>query len=293
MFALLVATVLCGIPETHAATQVRIEGNAAIGTRRLKEAAAAELAGLKDPARRQAAADDAAFQMESAGHLAGYAFIEVDYTITGEGDDAAVVFKVREGPRVLLGEVSFAGNKFFTAAQLRPHIAMDHSAPYVEGDVRAGRNALVLRYREEGFGGVKVAEPQITVNADRSAADVRFEIEEGTRFVIADVVFEGDALPESGPTLKRLTSGFLGKPFFARRGQELGNRVTAAFGAQGYPDAAVAVRDEPGAAPGDVVLRVSVASGARVRISRVDIVGNDKTRAGFIRSRIPVRRSRR
>ena len=84
-------------------------------------------------------------------------------------------------------------------------------------------------------------------------------------------------------------AAYLGQPFFERRGLELGNRVTAAFAAQGYPDAAVAVREEPGATPGDVVLRVSVASGPRVRISRVDVVGNSKTRAGFIRSRIPIR----
>jgi outer membrane protein insertion porin family len=135
---------------------------------------------------------------------------------------------------------------------------------------------------------VKVGEPKITLSADRSVADVRFEIEEGTRFVISDVVFEGDALPASGPTLKGLTSGYRGQPFFPRRGLELGNRVTAAFTAQGYPDAAVAVREESGATPGDVVLRVSVASGQRVRISRVDVAGNDKTRAGFIRSRIPI-----
>ena len=44
MFALLVAAALWGAPEAQAATEVRIEGNAAIGTRRLKEAAAAELA---------------------------------------------------------------------------------------------------------------------------------------------------------------------------------------------------------------------------------------------------------
>ena len=96
-----------------------------------------------------------------------------------------MTFEVREGPRVRLGEVSFAGNGFFTAAQLRPHIAIAKSAPYVEGDVRAARNHLVQRYREQGFTGVKVGEPQITLSADRSVADVRFEIEEGTRFVIS------------------------------------------------------------------------------------------------------------
>ena len=287
--ALFAAAVLCAVPAAWAAVEVRIEGNAAVSTRHLREAAAAELAGLKDPAHRQAAADDAAFQMEYAGRLAGYAFIDVEYTITGEDPDAAVVFRVSEGARVMLGEVSFSGNEFFTAAQLRPHIATARSAPYVEADVRAGRNALVQRYREQGFTGVKVEAPRITLNADRSVADVRFEIAEGTRFVISGVLFEGDTLPEAGTVLTGLANGLLGQPFFERRGPELGNRVTTAFAAQGYPDAAVTLRNEPGALPGDVVLRVSVASGPRVRISRVDVVGNDKTRAGFIRSRIPVR----
>ena len=289
VFALLAAAALCCAPEARAATEARIEGNVAIGTKRLREAAAAELARLDDPTHRRAAADDAAFQMEAAGRLAGYAFIEVEYTIAGEDAEAAVVFSVREGTRVMLGEVSFAGNEFFTATQLRPHIATAASAPYVEADVRAGRNHLVQRYREQGFSRVQVSEPQITLSADRSVAAVRFEIAEGTRVVISDVVFEGDALPAGDSALKGLADSLLRQPFFDRRGLELGNRVTSAFAAQGYPNAAVTVLEEPGPLPGDVVLRVSVASGPRVRISRVDIAGNDKTRAGFIRSRIPIR----
>ncbi|MHB8894104.1 MAG: BamA/OMP85 family outer membrane protein [Candidatus Geothermincolia bacterium] len=290
MSALLAAAVLWGAPVAQAATAVRIEGNAAIGTRRLREAAAAELAGLEEPARRAAAAEDAAFQMVSAGRRAGYAFIEVDFAITGEGDDTAVVFKIREGPLVRLGEVSFSGNAFFTAAQLVPHIALERPTPYVESDVGAGRNEIVQLYRAQGFADVKIGEPQLTLRSDRSVADVRFEIAEGTRFVIARVVFEGDELPHPGQVLKGLESSLIGEPYFGRRKLALGNDVTGAFGAQGYPEAAVTVREEPGTLPGGVVLRVSVASGPRVRISRVEVSGNERTRAGFILSRIPVRR---
>jgi len=287
--ALLAAAVLWSATAATAATEVRIEGNDTIGTRRLREAAAAEMAGLEEPARRAAAAEDAAFQMVSAGRRAGYAFIEVESSITGEGVDAVVVFKVREGPLVQLGEVTFSGNAFFTATQLLPHIALERPTPYVEGDVSAGRNEIVRLYRAQGFSDARIGEPQLTLSADRSVADVRFEIAEGTRFVILSVVFEGDALPDPAPDLTALASGPLGQPYFARRKLALGNSVTEAFGAQGHPDAAVTVGEEPGILPGDVVLRVAVASGPRVRIGRVEASGNERTRAGFILSRIPVR----
>lgn len=300
--ALLVAAALCGVlcaapaaraaqtatPAT-AALAVRIEGNDAIGTRRLREAAAADLAGLEDPARRAAAAEDAAFEMESVGRRAGYAFIDVEHAITGEGADTAVVFKVREGPLVRLGEVSFSGNAFFTPDQLRPYIARKGTPPYVAADVRSGRSELLQLYRVQGFSDVKIGEPQVTPRSDRTVADVRFEIVEGTRFVISLVVFEVDALPDAGPVLTGLGTDLQGQPYHGRRGLVLGNGVTEAFTARGYPDAAVTVREEPGKLPGDVVLRVSVASGPRVRISRVEVVGNERTRSGFILSRIPVR----
>jgi outer membrane protein assembly complex protein YaeT len=289
MAALLAAAMLCGAPRAHAATAVRIEGNAALSTRHLREAAAAELAGLEDPALRPAAAADAAFEMIAAGRRAGYAFIDVEYAIAGEGADTAVVFKVVEGPLVQLGEVSFSGNAFFTAAQLLPHIVRERPTPYLAGDVRAGREEVVQLYREQGFTDVKIGEPQITLRSDRSIADVRLEIAEGTRFVISAVVFEGDALPSAGPVIAGLTSSLPGQPFFGRRGLALDNSVTGAFAAQGYPDVAVVVREEPGTLPGDVVLRVAVTSGPRVRISRVEVVGNKRTRAGFVLSRIPVR----
>ena len=287
--ALSVAAVLWNAPATQAATEVRIEGNTAISTRRLREAAAAELAGLEEPARRPAAAEDAAFQMKFAGRRAGYAFIEVEYAITGEGADAVVIFNVREGPLVHLGEVTFSGNAFFTADQLLPHIALKLPTLYMESDVRAGREELVQLYREQGFSDVKIGDPQVSLSSDRSVADVRFEIVEGTRFMISSVVLEGDTLPDAGPLIKGLAFSLPGQPYFGRRGLALDNSVTEAFTTQGYPDAAVTVRVEPGTPPGDVVLRVSVASGPRVRVARVDIVGNKRTRTGFILSRIPLR----
>ncbi len=288
--ALLLAAALSVAPAARAATVVRIEGNAAISTRHLREAATAELAGLEEPARRAAAAEDAGFQMEGVGRRKGYAFIEVEHAIAGEGSDTVVVFKVAEGPLVRLGEVSFSGNAFFTAAQLLPYLTGKGRAPYVEADLRAGRQSLVQRYREEGFADVKIGEPLITLRSDRSVADVLFEIDEGTRLMIAAVLLEGDALPDAGPGLAKLASSLPGQPFYPRRALILGNGVTEVFTAQGYPDAAAVVREEPGELPGDVVLRVTVASGPRVRISRVEVVGNKRTRNWFILSRIPVRK---
>jgi outer membrane protein assembly complex protein YaeT len=287
--ALLAAAVLCAAPAARAATAVRIGGNAAISTKSLREAAAAELAELEDPARRRAGAADAAFQMESAGRRAGYAFIEVEHEISGEGAEAVVTFTVREGPLVRLGEVSFSGNAFFTAEELRPYFASAGPTPYVEADIGAGRRNLVQLYRDQGFPGVEIGKPLTTISPDRSVADVRLVIAEGTRFVISGVVFEGDALPEDGAALQGLASGLLGQPFYERRKLALGNAVTEVFSAQGCPDAAVVVREEPGAAAGDVVLRVSVASGPRVRISRVDVAGNKRTREKLILSRIPIK----
>jgi outer membrane protein assembly complex protein YaeT len=288
LFMPLVAAALWCAPGAHAAMDVRIEGTAAISAKDLRKAAADELSGLEEPARRAAAAEDAAFEMESAGRREGYAFITVEHAFTGEGADAAVVFTVQEGPLVRLGEVTFSGNAFFTAAQLRPHIARESAAPYVEADVRAGMNELVLLYREQGFADVTIREPQLTVHPDRTVADVRFEIAEGTRFMISGLVFEGDPFPSADTTPEKMASDLSGQPFYGRRRLALDNRVTEAFTAEGYPDAEVTVHEEPGESPGEVVLRVSIASRPRVRISRIDLVGNERTRQWFILSRIPV-----
>jgi outer membrane protein assembly complex protein YaeT len=299
---LLIAAALCGVlgvapatPVAHAAKPataapaVRIEGNHAIATRRLRQAAAADLAGLTDPERRAAAAEDAAFEMEAAGRRAGYAFIEVDHAITGAGADAAVVFTIREGPRVHLGEVSFVGNTFFTAEQLRPYIAAAGAPLYVAAEMSSGRSELLRLYRAQGFVDVTIGEPQVTPRSDRTVVDVRFEIVEGTRSVIERVVFAGEVPPDAGPVLTKLAADLQGQPYYARLGLALGSSGTAAFTERGYPDAAVVVREEPGSQPGDVVLRVAVTSGPRVRISRIEVVGNERTGAGFILSRIPVR----
>jgi outer membrane protein assembly complex protein YaeT len=287
--ALLAIALLCAPPAARAETAVRVAGNAAISAKKLRAAAANELKELEDPARRRAAAADASFQMESAGRRLGYAFIEVDHEISGEGAEAVVTFTVREGPLVRLGEISFSGNVFFPAGDLRPYFSGGGPTPYVKADIDAGRRELLLLYRNQGFPAVEIGKPQITFSPDRSVADVRLEITEGNRLLISGVVFEGDALPEGGPALQGLASSLLGQPYYERRQLALANAVTEGFSARGYPDATVAVREGPGAAAGDVVLHVSVASGPRVRISEVTIAGNKRTRSEFIRDRIPVK----
>ncbi|HEY5999823.1 MAG TPA: BamA/TamA family outer membrane protein [bacterium] len=286
---LVAAAVLCAAPPARAGVSVRIEGNAALDARSLREAASAELERLSDPARRPAAADDAAFQMESAGRHAGYAFIEVTSALSGAGDDVTAVFTVREGPLVRLAEVTFAGNAFFPAERLRPLVAAPGTPPYVEADLREGRREVAQLYRDEGFADAQVTGPHVAFSEDRTRASVRFDIVEGTRRVIRAVVFEGDSPQGDADALRQLAASLPGQPYFERRKLGLANGVTGVFGARGYPEATATVRDEPGGTPGEVLLRVTTTSGPRVRVTGIAVGGNKRTRTSFILARIPLK----
>jgi outer membrane protein assembly factor BamA len=92
---------------------VSFEGNEAYDDDRLRKSVAAELERVKEGKDWRMSVDDAAFQMESAYHDDGYNFAVVDYDFGEVLEERKVVFRIEEGPRVLLGEVGFIGNEFF------------------------------------------------------------------------------------------------------------------------------------------------------------------------------------
>ena len=281
-------------PQAPAAeVEIRFEGRRGLGEATLRRAAEEELAAFAQKGLRRADIDDAAHRMELAYRQAGFAFAVVDYRIEEEPERIRTTFAITEGPRVLLERVEPGGNSAFGDDALRRFFEperkplLDTPPPvFIRNEVLSAVAAITEHYRDHGYLDIAIDAPDIRFSEDRSRATVHLSIREGPRYVIREIILEGEIPEETREPLASLREELTGQPMIARRRGILQNRIEEIFAEQGRPDATAAVRQVSAGQDGAVVLAVAITSGEVVTIREITVSGNARTRERFIRSRV-------
>ncbi len=102
-----------------------------------------------------------------------------------------VLLTVREGPRTLVGSVTFSGNRSIPEAALRQAVGVAPGVPFVQGQLLIDRDALQIAYENEGYRNVAVT-PVPRFSDDRVRVDVTFTIEEGPRVIVDHLLIVGN-----------------------------------------------------------------------------------------------------
>lgn len=269
------------------------QGNEFFSESQLRSLAAYELADLNSPAYGKSAADDAAFQMETSYKKAGFAFAAVRYLYEpGPDNSSKVSFIIEEGPRVLLADLVFSGNTFFSTDLLQTffqgaqHLpAAAGSSFYVEADIKKAISKIIDLYYSEGFpeAVVRLAGPVYT--DDRSRVALHLEIIEGRCITIERIEISGDLVSGAAAGLEKISTDLTGLPFFKRRKLLIRSRITEIYGNLGYPDVEVRVEEKTPAA-GGIILTADIKSGPLVSIAGLSVIGNNRTQTSFINSRL-------
>jgi len=247
--------------------------------------------GPRDPIDRHKVAGGAG-AIRSRYRSSGYHFVEVTLDEGTLQAKRQVIYRIVEGPKVVLKKIRFKGNDSFSARELKrviksrarfwPIEAGVLDAETVERDVVDLRNF----YQREGFLNAQVAR-QLDFTPDRRAI-VTFVIEEGLRFRVRKTLFEGNAV-YSGEELAgelKLTSGAQYSALNLRRDLETMRRL---YGEIGYVDAAVNAKTVYTDQDGMVDLAYSIREGQQFHVGRIDIRGNQTTKENVIRRVLPVR----
>lgn len=96
-----------------------------------------------------------------------------------------------EGPRTMVGQLAFEGHMALTDGQLRALVPLVAGAPYSEAEMAAGREAILLEYRNRGFESVDVRADG-PLSADGTRADIRYVIREGQQSLIDHIIVVGN-----------------------------------------------------------------------------------------------------
>ncbi len=264
-------------------------GATSFDARRLNDVIADDLARFAVAPNRRAVLDDAAYALSRFYQSQGFPSAQVEFEFD-ESDASEARFVVREGPRVLVAALKFAGNSEFSDAEL----ARFYEAPrdgdaqvYVESLLGDAKSAMIAAYVARGYAKVEIDDPHIAFDHGGARATVEFAIRERRVFHLRTARFDGD-IGDARPALDAIVDSIrsAGDPYTPALSGQLAARASDVFGNQGYPEPRVRTTEERFDEGGGVELAFSVERGQRVVIKDVVVRGNRRVATALIRSRI-------
>jgi len=144
----------------------------------------------------------------------GFYLAEVDAATAKRSDtEINVLFKIKEGKKVLIKEIRFEGNKAFSTGKLKGSgfrriygggvtetkerwlfSWMTDAGKYKEEVLKNDVNLIADLYYNNGYVNVRVGEPQVQLLEDKSGLLVTIGITEGEQFRTGAIDFKGDLL---------------------------------------------------------------------------------------------------
>ncbi|HEU4691588.1 MAG TPA: POTRA domain-containing protein [Vicinamibacterales bacterium] len=118
---------------------------------------------------------------------------------------------IAEGPRTLIGMVSFAGNMAVSEPTLRILAMVSEGQAFSEAEMLAARERIDLEYRNRGYEGVVVTSEPTFAESD-TRADVVFTISEGPQVVVDHIIIVGN---------RRISTRTIQREILLREGEPL------------------------------------------------------------------------
>src|SRR3989440_7928426 len=270
---------------------IEFRGQQAFKEKDLRVALKEEITTIEDFGLSPARADDLAFFVEVFYRKHGYAKVDVQYVIES-GDRLRL--DINEGPRFLLGTVTFDGIAHEPADKLFEYMVgptrerysrMEKRLPFVASDLEEGSQLVDRFYVAEGFLNAVVDPPRYKFQAESSEVDVVVPIHEGQQYFFGNITFSGQTV-YGADALRGQLSDLLQRPYTDLRVDDIPRRLEAYFKARGYYDVKVVADGAPDeAVNGRVPVHIVVSPGAVYHFDGVTGTGLRRLHPGFVTKR--------
>jgi len=275
----------------------KFEGNENLGSKALGESLSALRADLRRHGVDQGAVDDAVYELTQYCFSQGYCHAKVSATWAPKEAEFVVSFRIEEGLRSIVKEVSFAGNEHFPSEELARCFTWLKSGMlqfgddvYTEGVLDDGVNCVTARYEIEGYYFVKVS--RAVEEKENGEVLVRVSVEEGPQiFLEIPPAFEGVTVTSEEALLKVL--GLVDPeapiPYEPRLPPGLQGKLFDHYRNLGYRFVEVEVDRNIDPETARATLRFKIEEGPLTHIRAINPVGNEWTRDWVIFKRISLK----
>lgn len=222
----------------------------------------------------------------------GYAYVQVTYDEDLVRTERRVVYTVVESQRVKVRKVRFEGIITYTASELIGRIDTKSYIPiFRTGNFdpdQASRDAATLQkyYRDRGFLDAEVSYVTEFVDVAREKLDVIFRVNEGTRYLIAEIHIQGNTVFSTDELLAEMSLK-AGEDYLidARLTGDV-RKIETHYGSQGYIDARVVSRWVFSSEPGKVIVTLDVREGEQFTVGWIEVDGNERTQEKCVRREV-------
>ncbi len=265
---------------------VRFEGNQKVKTPRLEK----EIKTKPNQALDERQIKEDSEKLREYYQKSGYNQVSVTYTIDRDkvGGFGTVIFKVREGPKVKIGEIRFVGNKHVKPRTLKSEMEtkkwwmfswLTGSGRFKDDQFEDDLDKLRDYYREQGYLDVDIPPEKVQFNYPSSGKLVLvIAIEEGRQYHIGDITFSGNKLFDSR-LLGRVVRQKKGAIFAPSKLDKDSERLHDFYGKDGYLDTNVQLRRKPNVETGNIDIEYAIAESEKFNVESIVIEGNDKTKS--------------
>ncbi len=233
----------------------------------------------------------------------GFFLARVSYRLRRqENNQVDVVYHVDEGQRVTVRSVRFSGNRHIPDSQLGGIIRTRQTGffSFISNDDRFNHEhfdedvtRLQAYYYDQGYLSMRVGTPRVALTPDRRFIDIAIPIDEGPRFRIGRLVVretdqEGQEVEPLGGRreIRALVQANPGEWFNRTRIAQSLQSITRRYRDDGFAFVQINPETDLDMERRIVNIAVVIHRGPPVRIERINIRGNTKTRDSVIRREV-------
>ena len=233
------------------------------------------------------------------GYYRGYGYPDVSVSHrtqpseTGAGVD--LIFIIDEGGKKEIRKIRFEGNSTYDSRTLRKQMKtkekgwfswISKSGRYETEELDSDVESVLDYYRTRGYLRASSPGPRLDPVKD-GRVDLVIPINEGEKYTVAGVGFGRMSVFKPEELYPALTLNG-GDGYSSKKMRADIKMIRSYYGSRGYADATV-VPDIRDAGPNKVNIVYRVTEGSRVRVGRVNIEGNTKTKDKVIRREMPLK----
>ncbi|WP_353214176.1 outer membrane protein assembly factor BamA [Salinisphaera hydrothermalis] len=283
-------TLIVNVSERPEIASFKLEGNKAIGGKKLKEALKKQ--GLaQGELYKRSLLDSLQQELRRQYYANGYYSVKIDTNVKHLGNNrVAIDIKIKEGPIASIKDINIIGNHEFTDDQLKSVFKLkshkpfyDHPLTFWKHPDRYSREKLVgdleslnSFYQNRGYIRFNVSSVQVSLSPDKKNVFITINVDEGPQYKIKNYKFAGDMIvPEA--TLQRLVKVKDGEIFSRKKVQESTDAITSGMADFGYAFASVDPLTKIDDDKKTVDLTFFVNPGKRTYVNQIVFEGNEKT----------------
>lgn len=206
----------------------------------------------------------------------------------------SLTYRIEEGGKVTIREVKIEGNKVISEGKIKGAIKtksywifswLDSSGTYKRDVMREDVERIRSLYYNNGYIQALVGEPRITLSEDRKDIDILIVVSEGNQFKIREISVRGNKLLSNSEIMDAMTTK-QGEVFSREKLRKDIANLTDLYSDKGHALANISPVITPETETNTIQITIDINEGAIVKVGRINISGNEKTRDHVIRREV-------